>query len=207
MVLGRFISLSSSGFSFMANQAAAANELGTRYARALFELAQSRKETAKVTESLKALADMFAKTSDFRRVITAPVVSQSDKSSLMAAIAKKYTFPATLAQTLQLMAENNRLALIPQVSEAFSRMVLAASGVTQANVTTAYALSDAERRALTSELEKAVGGKVELSEEVNETILGGVVVRLGSQMMDLSLRSQLTDLKRQLRSAALGQVA
>ncbi|MBI1276183.1 ATP synthase F1 subunit delta [bacterium] len=191
----------------MANQAAAANELGTRYGRALFELAENRNQTAKVAEALSALAEVYAENADFRRVISAPVVTQSDKLGLIQAIAKKYAFPATLTDTLQLMAEKDRLSLIPQLNDAFLRQMREASGVVAASVTTAYELSDAERKALTGELEKAVGSKVELHEEVNENILGGVVVRLGSQMMDLSLRSQLTSLKRQLRKAALGQAA
>lgn len=191
----------------MANQAAAANELGTRYGRALFELAASRKQTSGVAEALAALAEAYAANADFRRVIGAPVVSQSDKISLIQAIAKKYAFPSILSDALQLMAEKDRLSLIPQLNEAFLRQMREASGVVAASVTTAYELSDAERKALTGELEKAVGSRVELHEDVNESILGGVVVRLGSQMMDLSLRSQLTSLKRQLRKAALGQAA
>lgn len=176
-----------------------ASELGKRYAKALFSLAVERREQAAVGKGLMALVAACDSSEDLRRVLAAPQVSVDDKKRLMQAMAKAMNLPKTLADGLQIMAENGRLVAITAVAKAYHELELDAEGITPALAVTAAPLSSSDQKQIEAELARAVGGAVELSSQVDEAVIGGVVLRVGSRMLDMSVRSQLNMMRRNLK--------
>ena len=172
--------------------------LAKRYAIALLESAESkadRKAISNDIQALKALAD----DSDFSKVAANPMVPVEGLKSVAAAIADKAGLSKMVAGFLRVLAENRRLGILPDVIEAFERLLRVEEGELVARVTTAQKPSAATKKALTEALEKATGKKVLIEANENKDILGGVVIRLDGVTIDGSLSGKLSRLKQQLK--------
>lgn len=176
-------------------------DVGSRYAQALFELAEAAGETAAVEADLKSLKAARADSLDLRRLIASPAFSAEDKGRGLAAIAAKARFSPLTGKFLGLLAANGRTSGIPAVISAFEVLAAAKRGAVAAEVTTALPLTAAQSKGVSAALRQALGQEPELTTRVDPSILGGLKVRVGSRLFDASLRSKLDSLKFALKRA------
>jgi F-type H+-transporting ATPase subunit delta len=176
--------------------------VATRYALALFELADEKRKLDDVARDLRALDAMIDESSDLKRLLRNPVVSRAESGRAMAAILDSADADALTRNFIGLVAANRRLFALPEMISAFLSELAQRRGEVTAEVTSAQELTDAQAKSLEDALRTAVGGKVALSLKVNPGLVGGLVVKVGSRMIDSSLKSQLARLKLAMKGAA-----
>lgn len=179
----------------MAAEAKGVSGLADRYAAALFDLADERKELDAVADDLKNLRAMLRDSADLRRLIRSPVLSRDAQGKGVAALADKAGISALTRNFLGLLAQNRRLFALPEMIESYLRRLAERRGEVTAHVVSAQALSPQQSESINEQLRKAVGRKVAVDVEIDPTLLGGLVVRVGSRMVDASLRSKLNRLQ------------
>lgn len=175
----------------MASQAKGVSGLAERYGTALFELADERKELDGVAGDLQGLRALLRESADLRRLIRSPVLTREAQGKAVAAVAREGRLSPLTGNFLGLLAQNRRLFALPDMIESFLNRLAERRGEVTARVTSAQELSAAQREAINEQLRKAVGSKVAVDIEIDPGLLGGLVVRLGSRMVDASLRSKL----------------
>lgn len=175
----------------MASNASGTTGLGARYATALYALADEQKSLDAVAEDLRALRGLIDESADLRRLIRSPVLTRAAQAQAIAALAERAAFQPLVRNILGLMAKNCRLFVLPQVIEAYLTELAMRRGEVTAHVISAQALTDAQRSSLDERLRRAVGGKVAIELRVDPSLLGGLIVKLGSRMVDASLSSKL----------------
>jgi F-type H+-transporting ATPase subunit delta len=183
------------GASRLAGDGTSAGGLAGRYALALYELADQAKQLDGVAEELRALKDTIAESEDLQRLIGNPVFSREQQSKAMATILEKAEVGDLTRRFVLVVADNRRLFALPQMIEAYLAELARRRGEITAQVTAARALSDGQQQALTDALSKSVGGKVQIDVEVDPELIGGLVVKIGSRMVDSSLRTKLQKLQ------------
>jgi F-type H+-transporting ATPase subunit delta len=168
--------------------------LAGRYATALFELACDAKAVKAVEESLASVVKALGESADLRALTTSPILSRSDAKSAIAAVAKLMKLDALTTKTLGVLAENRRLAETAAVARAFTQLAAAHRGEVTAEVTSAHALTAAQSKALAAQLKARVGTDVAINSKIDPSILGGLTVKIGSQMIDSSIKTRLNTL-------------
>jgi F-type H+-transporting ATPase subunit delta len=166
-----------------------------RYATALFEIAKESKALDQVEADILAVEAAMAESPELRDMLSSPVFSREDQARAIAAIAAKMGLGAAVANTLGLMAQNRRLFVVPALIAQIKALIAADRGEMTAEVTTARPLTDAQTDALAQTLKASVGKDVRLDVTVDESLIGGLVVKVGSRMIDTSLRSKLANLQ------------
>ncbi len=179
----------------MATETSGATGLADRYAAALFELAESEKLLDDVAADLEQVARLIDESDDFRRLIRSPVISRENQAGALTALAKKAGLQDLTRRFLGVLARNRRLFVLPAVIRAFLDMISAGRGETAADVVSAQPLTDAQLSDLRAALKKAVGTDVAVHAAVDPALLGGLVVKVGSRMIDSSLNTQLQQLR------------
>jgi F-type H+-transporting ATPase subunit delta len=174
--------------------------IAERYASALYELADEAKALDQVAADLRALKAMIGASADFVRLIRSPVLGRADQSKAVTALAEKAGFHELTRKFLGTLASNRRLFALASVIEAFLAELARRRGETTADVTSAIALTPAQTAALEQALRSVVGAKVSVDLKVDPSLIGGLVVRVGSRMIDTSLATKL----RRLRLAMKG---
>mgnify|MGYP003390375141 FL=1 len=165
--------------------------LAGRYAVALFDLARESNAIDAVAKSLSDLRAGLTESTDLSALIASPVVGRDDAANAMAAVAKAMKIDPLTAKFLGVLAENRRLADLPKMIDAFAAIVAAHRGEVTAKVTSAHPLSADQLKELTANLKTRVGRDVAVATTVDPAILGGLVVQLGSQLIDGSIRTRL----------------
>lgn len=168
--------------------------LGGRYASALFDLAVEAKAVDRVEQSLALVRQALAESSEFASLTGSPVVARGDAVKAVLAAADTMGVDATTKSFLGVLAENRRLAQLPQIIRAFRMLAARHRGETTAEVTSAHPLSAEQVDELKQQLRRRVGREVSVDLAVDPQILGGLVVRIGSQMIDSSIRTRLNAL-------------
>ena len=168
--------------------------LSGRYATALFELARDAKSIDAVEASLGRVGEAIAQSSDFAGLIGSPVVSRVAAAKAGAAAAEMIDVDDTTARFLGVLADNRRLAQLPAVIRAFRDLAARHRGETTAEVTSAHPLSDDQVDALKQSLRQRIGTDVAVDLSVDPALLGGLVVQIGSQRIDSSIRTRLNTL-------------
>lgn len=176
--------------------------VATRYALALFELADEKRKLDEVARDLRALDTIIDDSADLQRLLRNPVVSRADSGRAMAAILDRSDADPLTRNFIGLVAANRRLFALPAMTAAFLANLARRRGEVSAEVTSARELTETQAKSLEEALRSAVGGKVALSLKVNPGLVGGLVVRVGSRMIDSSLKSQLARLKLAMKGAA-----
>ncbi|MES2035234.1 MAG: F0F1 ATP synthase subunit delta [Pseudomonadota bacterium] len=176
-------------------------DVGQRYARALFELADEGNALAAVERDLVALKAMYVESKDLRVLLDSPSFSAEDKGAGLAGLAAKAKFHATTRKFLGLLAANRRADSLINVIDGFRKLSADRRGVVAAEVTTALPLSAAQAKGVAAALRTALGKDPEISTRVDPAILGGIKVRVGSRLFDASLKSKLDTLKFALKRA------
>ncbi|NQW12076.1 MAG: F0F1 ATP synthase subunit delta [Alphaproteobacteria bacterium] len=169
--------------------------LAARYALALYSLADDEKVLDEVAADLAAFRQLMAESVDFARLIRSPVLSRGDQRKGVLAVAEKAGAQALTAKFLGVLAANRRLFALPDMIAAFLAELAHRRGEVAAEITSAVALSDDEVRAATDALRKVVGQKVSVNVSVDPALIGGLIVRVGSRMLDSSLRTKLQRLQ------------
>lgn len=173
--------------------------LAGRYATALFGLARDQKQLDAVGESLAALKRALAESDDLRALTTSPIVSRGDALAAMANVAAAMKLDPIASNFLGVLASNRRLAQLGAIIRAFNLLVAAHRGETTAEVTSAHPLDEAQVEAIKANLKTRVGRDVAVDLAVDPTILGGLVVKVGSQMIDGSIRTKLNTLAQAMK--------
>jgi F-type H+-transporting ATPase subunit delta len=169
--------------------------LAERYAKALFELADERKALDEVANDLRQLRSLLDESADLRRLIRSPVLSRVEQGKAVAAVAERAGFSTIARNFLGVAARNRRLFLVPGVIAAYLQELAARRGEVTAEVTAARPLSPAQTEAVNEQLRKAVGRKVAVDLRIDPSLIGGLVVKVGSRMVDASLKSKLARLQ------------
>lgn len=178
----------------MANETAEGGLAG-RYANAVFELAQDQKAVDAVSADLAGLRRALETSPDLARLVKSPVFSAQDHAKALNVILGKMGAHALTIKFLLLLAQKRRLFSLIGIIKAYERLVAKSRGETEAEVTAARALSDAEITELKSVLKSKLGKEPRLHAKVDPSLLGGLVVKVGSRMIDSSLRTKLDGLR------------
>ena len=168
--------------------------LGGRYALALFELAQNGRTIDRVEQSLAAVRDALEQSDDFRALTTSPLIGRGQATGAVLATADQLGVDPTTRSFLGVLAENRRLGALPQIIRAFRQLAARHRGEATAEVTSAHALTDDQVTELRQQLRLRLGREVSVDLSVDPELLGGLVVRIGSQMIDSSIRTRLNAL-------------
>jgi len=176
--------------------------LAGRYAAALFELAQEQDALDVVAGDLHRLREMLAESADLERLIRSPVLSREEQARALVALGERAGFAPLTRQFLGLLAHKRRLFALPEVIEAYDTMLAEHRGEVGADVVSAVPLSAEQLESVQSQLAVAMGQTVKLSTAVDPSLLGGLVVRVGSRMIDASIRTKLRQLELALKGAA-----
>jgi F-type H+-transporting ATPase subunit delta len=168
--------------------------LGGRYAIALFELARDSKTIDTVEQSLATIRDALAQSADFKALTLSPLVARGAAVKAVLATADELGLDATTKNFLGVLAENRRLAKLPAITRAFRELAARHRGEVSAEVASAYPLTDEQVVELKQQLRQRVGREVAVDLSVDPALLGGLVVRIGSQMIDSSIRTRLNTL-------------
>ena len=173
-----------------------------RYATALFELAHDEKAVDAVKGDLDRFDALLAENADLLRVVRSPVFSAGEQLKALSAILDKGAIGGLAANFLKLLARNRRLYAVRNVIKVFRVLVARDKGEVSAQVTVAERLDDKYIEALKNALKAATGGKaVDLEINIDPAIIGGLVVKLGSRMVDSSLRTKLNSIKFAMKEA------
>lgn len=173
-----------------------------RYAGALFELASEQGNVAEVEGDLQTFDQLLTESDDLRRLVASPVFSSDEQAAALKALAAKAGIGALATNFLGVIAKNRRLFAVPQMIKDFKSLAAHGRGEVAAQVTTAQPLSDEQVGELKETLKRAVGKNVTLDVKVDSAILGGLIVKIGSRMVDTSLRTRLSAIRMGLKGAA-----
>ncbi len=173
-----------------------------RYATALFELARDQKAVDAVKTDLDTFAALLAGNPDMRRLVRSPVFGAEEQSKALAAVLDKVGIKGLTANFLLLVASNRRLFAVGDMIRGFRGLVAKHKGEVTAEIVVAERLSDAHLEELKSALKSVTGGKaVDLNVKIDPAIIGGLTVKLGSRMVDSSLRTKLNSIKNAMKEA------
>ena len=173
--------------------------LAGRYASALFDLARDQRQIESVGSSLEALNQALVDSKDFAELVDSPLVSREEASKAFAAIAPQLKLDPITTNFVQVLARNGRKSQLRAVVRAFRRLAAEHRGETIAEVVTARPLNDDQLSQLRQQLRNRAGRDVNIDAQVDPTILGGIVVKLGSQRIDASIRTKLNRLAQAMK--------
>jgi F-type H+-transporting ATPase subunit delta len=172
-----------------------------RYATALFELALEEKAVDAVRADLEKFQALADANPDLQRLVRSPVFTADEQARALGAVLDKAGIDGLAAKFLQLVASNRRLFAAREMIAAYRALVARHKGEVSAEVTVAEELNDKYREALAAALKSLTGKDVDLAVKVDPAIIGGLVVKLGSRMVDSSLRTKLNAIKHAMKEA------
>ena len=183
----------------MSEPASISSGIAARYATAVFEIAKENKTLAKLESGLDDLSTALADSAEMRDLIASPLVSREEQGKAIAQIADKMALQPVLANVLGLMAEKRRLFVLPQLVDQLRAMLAEEKGEVTADVVSAKALTKAQTEKLSKTLTARVGKDVKINATVDEALIGGLVVKVGSKMIDTSIASKLSSLQNAMK--------
>jgi F-type H+-transporting ATPase subunit delta len=170
-----------------------------RYAGSLYELASEAGAVAKVEADLARFEALLDGSEDLRRLIESPVFSSDEQFKAISAIVDKAKIGGLTANFLRVVARNRRLFAVPGMVRAFGRIAAAARGEVVADVISAHDLTAAQKSELATTLKGVAGKDVSINLTIDPSLLGGLVVKIGSRQIDTSLKTKLASLKLALK--------
>ncbi|MBW4710597.1 F0F1 ATP synthase subunit delta [Roseobacter sp. YSTF-M11] len=183
----------------MSEPASISTSIAGRYATAVYEIAKDGKAVKALETDLEALQAALSDSDDFRTLIQSPIYSREEQGAAISAIAQKMDLSDTFANTLALMAQKRRLFVLPQLVAALRDIIAAEKGEVTADVVSAKALTKTQADKLAKTLKASTGKTVTLNATVDESLIGGLVVKVGSRMIDTSIRSKLNSLQNAMK--------
>ncbi|MCP5088049.1 MAG: F0F1 ATP synthase subunit delta [Rhodobacteraceae bacterium] len=183
----------------MSDTGSISSGIAARYATAVFELAKEANNLPATENDLDALAAALEDSTDFGDLISNPAYTRDQMTSAIASISAKMGLSSEVANTLGLMASKRRLFVLPQLIASVKAMIAEEKGEVTAEVTAAKALSTAQQDKLASTLKASVGKDVNINVAVDESLIGGLIVKVGSKMIDSSIKSKLSNLQNAMK--------
>lgn len=168
--------------------------LGGRYATALFGLAEQQGALTAVESSLRTLSAAIAESDDLAALVKSPLIGRDAAGRALGALVPVLDLDPLTANFLGVLAQNRRLGDLPAIIRAFRDLAARSRGETSAEVVSAHPLDDSQVDALRQQLRHRVGREVAIDLKVDPTLLGGLIVRIGSQMIDSSIKTRLNTL-------------
>ena len=166
-----------------------------RYAAAVFDLAKEERQLPQVEADLRAFQALLDESADLRRLVRSPVISAEDQARALGAILAKAGVSGLTANFFKLIARNRRLFAVADMMREFRGLLARERGEVSADVASAHALTVEQLTALKDALRVQIGKDVQVNTRVDPALLGGLVVKVGSKMIDSSLRTKLNSLK------------
>ncbi|WP_375165896.1 F0F1 ATP synthase subunit delta [Chelativorans sp.] len=170
-----------------------------RYAGSLFELAREQGAVSAVEEDLGRFEELLRESGDLQRLIRSPVFSADEQLKAISAVLERAEIGGLVGNFLRVVANNRRLFAVPQMIRAYRQIAAEARGETAAEVTSAHALSPEQERELKATLKEVMGKDVAIRVVVDPSLLGGMIVKVGSRQIDTSLKTKLNSLKLALK--------
>lgn len=183
----------------MSEPASISTGIAQRYATAVYDLAVEAKKVKAIETDLGALSEIMADSSDFNALIYSPVYSRQAQGDAISALAKKMKLSPIMSNTLALMATKRRLFVLPQLVASLRDIIAEANGEVTADVTSAKALTKAQSDKLSKTLKTQIGKTVTINSTVDESLIGGLIIKVGSKMIDTSIRSKLNSLQNAMK--------
>ena len=178
----------------MENSGGIQASLSGRYATALFELARESNALSQVEASLNLVRQALDESADFNALTASPLVGRGAAASAVAGVAAHLQLDATTTKFLGVLADNRRLGKLSQIITAFRALAASHRGETTAQVVSAHPLTTDQVDALKAQLRTRIGRDVSVDLSVDPSLLGGLVVKIGSQMIDSSIKTRLNSL-------------
>jgi len=185
----------------LASEATGVSGLAERYAAALFELADERRLLDEIATSLRQLRAMLADSTDLSRLVSSPLLSREEQGKAIVAVAERAGFSPLVRDFLAVVAKNRRLFAVAAMIEAYLEKLAERHGEVTAEVAAAQPLSDSQLDLLREQLRRSVGRRVSVDVRVDPGLIGGMVVKLGSRMIDGSISSKLQRLQLAMKGA------
>jgi F-type H+-transporting ATPase subunit delta len=166
-----------------------------RYAAALFELAKEQRQLAEVERDLATFQAMLDASDDLRRLVRSPVIAAEDQAKALSAIFAKAGIKGLTTNFVKLIAKKRRLFAVADMMKAFRALAARERGEVSADVASAHPLTSEQMQLLSDTLRTSIGKSVKVNTRVDPNLLGGLVVKIGSKMIDSSLKTKLDNLK------------
>lgn len=189
------------GQSQVAAKASVVGDIAERYGLALYELADEAKSLDDVASDLESLKALIAESDDFAKLLRSPVIDRNAKTKAVSTILEKGGADSLTRRFVGVVAENNRLFVLAEMITAYLAELSRRRGEITAEVTSARPLNDDQLQQLTESLRAKLGGKVAVEADVDPSLIGGLVVRVGSRMIDASLKTKLQRLQYAMKGA------
>jgi F-type H+-transporting ATPase subunit delta len=173
-----------------------------RYAVALYSLAEDERALDQVVDQMQALGRLIDESPIFRRLLESPLIDVQQAIAAASAVLREQGFAPTIVKFVSVIAVNRRLNRLRAIVSAFAALVAKRRGVITAHVTTAHRLSTVQRESLRARLIEAGYGQVNIDEQIDATLLGGITVRIGARLFDSSIKSRLQRLQYAMKGAA-----
>ncbi len=183
----------------MSEPAAISSGIAERYATAVFDLAKEAGQIPNLESDLDALEAALEDSADLSAMVSSPLYTRADQGNAIMAVARKMGLSDTIANTLGLMASKRRLFVLPQFVAQLKGMIADEKGEVTAEVISATELSDAQIDTLAFAIHEKIGKLVKVNMTVDQTLIGGLIVKVGSKMIDTSIRSKLAHLQNAMK--------
>ncbi|RMH49419.1 MAG: F0F1 ATP synthase subunit delta [Alphaproteobacteria bacterium] len=183
----------------MSEPASISASIAQRYASAIFDLASEGKALDALESDIAALEAALKESEELRNLVFSPLYSRAEQEKAITAVARALGLGVTMTNTLGLMAERRRLFVLPQLLVALRERIAEAKGIVTAEVRAAKALTKAQQDKLAKALREAIGKDVNIELAVDESLIGGLVVKVGSQMVDTSIAAKLANLQNAMK--------
>jgi len=178
-----------------------ASEAAQRYAQAVFELAKDAKQLDAVEQDFSKFAAAWRESAELREAARSPLIEPEVKAQALTAVAAKLGLSELGRKTIGVAALNRRARELPAIAASYRALLARERGARQVEIVSARPLRDDEKAAIVESLGKQLGAKVEAETSVDESLIGGFVVRVGSRQFDASVKSKLDALRLALKSA------
>jgi F-type H+-transporting ATPase subunit delta len=186
----------------VASTSSALHTVSTRYATALLATAESANVVADVERDMMALQALFTQSSVFRDMLSSPVLSKTEQATLLGLVQKNITAHDVTIKFLNVLTHNRRVNILPHIISSLFRLLAKKRGEMTARVTSAAALTPEQQDVLRTNLSRSLGAKIILDMKTDPSLLGGLVVTVGSTMVDDSVKGKLDQLKKALQTQA-----
>ena len=176
--------------------------LAGRYASALFELASEQGQIDQTGKNLKSFQELVDGSADLSRLVSSPAFSATEQSAAISSVLNKAGIGGLAGNFIKLAASKRRLFAIRGMGRAYQALADAKAGVVRAEVTVAQTLSPEHKASVKQALDAVTGKDVQVTETIDASLIGGIIVKLGSKMVDASIRTRLNAIKLAMTSAA-----
>ena len=177
------------------------NSTSKSYALALYELSKENSELDKIESEMKSFGQLLKESSDFKEMILSPTISKDDKKNVIFAIAEKNNFSQNIKKFLGFVALKNRLFYLNNIIESFLNLVSNSKGELKAKLVSSKKLTEEEQKKIQEDLSKEFKSSLNLHYTHNPDLIAGLIIQIGSVMIDTSIKTKLKKLERNMVEA------